>query len=292
MATVRSALILAAGLGTRMLPATKAVPKEMLPVVDTPLIQYAVDEAVAAGIDHIVFVIAEGKEAIAEHFGSHTRADAYAAESGDPSLIERVTGPSRLARFDYVLQDKPRGIAHAVACARQFVEGQPFALIFPDDIITGPRSCVAQLVDAHATVGGTVLAVQRVRPEDVPQYGIIDPSGSGNPMPLRGVVEKPALADAPSDLGIVGRYILSETIFSHIDRTPPGKNGELQITDAIASQLAAGEPVSGYAYEGVRHDTGRPLGYLVANIAVALGREDLAGPLRERLRPLLAPEAG
>ncbi|MBI2773258.1 MAG: UTP--glucose-1-phosphate uridylyltransferase [Chloroflexi bacterium] len=290
MTAVRKGVILAAGLGTRMLPATKAVPKEMLPIVDKPLVQYAVEEAVAAGIDHIVFVIADGKEAIAEHFSLRTRADAYARERGEAELIERVCGPASLARFDYVRQDEPRGIAHAVACAREFVEGEPFALIFPDDIITGARSCMAQLVDVHQRDGGTVIAVQRVRREEVPQYGIVDPEGEGNPVRLRGVVEKPAAADAPSDLGIVGRYILSETIFAHIDRIPPGKNGELQITDAIASQIAAGERVSGYAYEGVRHDTGRPLGYLVANVAVALERGDLAGPLAERLRTLLAPE--
>jgi UTP--glucose-1-phosphate uridylyltransferase len=291
MTPVRKAVILAAGLGTRMLPATKAVPKELLPIVDKPLIQYAVEECVEAGIEHIVIVLGPGKEAIAEHFGERTRADAHARDKGDAELVARVSGPARLARFDYAIQEEALGIAHAVACAREFVEGEPFALLFPDDIIVGARSCVAQLADAFATTGGTTIAVQRVPRADIPQYGIVVPDGEGNPVRLRGVVEKPSIEEAPSDLGIVGRYVLSDTIFTHIDRTPPGKNGERQITDAFASQLAAGEGVFGLAYEGTRHDTGRPLGYLVANVAVSLAREDLAGPLRDRLRPLIAPEA-
>lgn len=283
MPTVRKALILAAGLGTRMLPATKAVAKEMLPIVDKPLIQYAVEEAVAAGIADITFVIAVGKEGIRAHFSDTTRADAYGRASGDTLLEARISGPAHLATFHWAFQDEPRGIAHAVTCARERLEGEPFALIFPDDLILGARSCVGQLVEAHGRVGGTVIAVQPVPRADIPQYGIIDPAGSGNPMPLRGVVEKPAIEAAPSSFGIVGRYILSETIFAHIDRTPPGKNGELQITDAIASQIAAGEPVSGFQYEGRRYDTGRPLGYLVANLAAGMARDDIRPGLIQAL---------
>jgi UTP--glucose-1-phosphate uridylyltransferase len=288
MVTVNKALILAAGLGTRMLPATKAVPKEMLPIVDRPLIQYAVEEAVEAGIEHVIFVIAEGKEAIAEHFGSNTRADAYVLEKDDAALREQVQRPASLARFDFAMQDAPRGIAHAVACARRFVEGEPFALIFPDDLILARRSIVSQLVDAYGQCGGSVIAVHDVPREDIPQYGIVDPVDGANPARLRRVVEKPAIEDAPSTLGIVGRYILSPTIFEHIDRTPPGKNGELQITDALMSQIAAGEPVCGFQYEGVRYDTGRPAGYLVAQVAAALQREDIAPAVRAQLAALLS----
>lgn len=287
MAKISRAVILAAGLGTRMLPATKAVPKEMLPIIEKPLIQFAVEEAVAAGIEDIVFVVAEGKEAIQQHFGHSTRIEALARESHDDALLRIVQEPADLARYQFVLQDRPRGIAHAVACAREFLEGQPFALIFPDDLILSRRPVVGQLIDAYAQTGGSVLAVQRVAEAEIPHYGIVDPIDNTNPARLRGLVEKPAAADAPSSLGIVGRYVLSETIFSHIDRIKPGKNGELQITDALSSQVAAGEPVSGFEYEGTRYDTGRPLGYLVANIAAALRRDDLRDALQAHLQTLL-----
>lgn len=287
MTPVTRAVILAAGLGTRLLPATKAVPKEMLPIVDKPLIQYAVEEAVAAGIEHIVFVVAEGKQAITEHFGHTSRAEAVARESGDRRLLDLMLQPTALARYDYVLQDRPLGIAHAVACARQFVEGEPFALVFPDDLIIAKRSCVAQLVDAYGRCGGSVIAVQHVARADIPQYGIVDPAGPGNPARLRGIVEKPEVEDAPSDLGVVGRYVLSPSIFEHIGRIRAGKHGELQLTDALASQIAEGEPVCAFAYEGTRYDTGRPLGLIEANVAVALTREDLRARLLDRLRGLL-----
>ncbi|MEX0784493.1 MAG: UTP--glucose-1-phosphate uridylyltransferase [Dehalococcoidia bacterium] len=278
---VRKAVVLAAGLGTRMLPATKSIPKEMLPVVDKPLIQYAVEEAAAAGIEDVIFVVAEGKQAIAEHFGHTTRTEAAIKRQGDAALLELVQHPSHLARYEYVLQDAPKGIAHAIACAREYVEGEPFALLFPDDLIIANEPCIGQMIGAY--VEGSMIAVQEVVFEDIPQYGIVDPRTGGNPAPLKGVVEKPRAEDAPSRLGIVGRYLLGATIFEHIDAIPPGKNGELQITDALAHQIAAGELVTAFSYEGVRYDTGRPLGYLVANVAVALGRESLGPALRRRL---------
>lgn len=289
MPAVTTAVILAAGLGTRMLPATKAVPKELLPVVDRPLIQYSVDEALLAGISTIIFVIADGKESIAEHFASGARVEAAVRASGNADLADAIAAVGGTATFHYVKQEKQLGIAHAVNCARYFVEDQPFALIFPDDIILG-TSCISELVGAHEATGGTVIAVEPVADADVPQYGIVDPVSDSNPARLRGVVEKPALADAPSRLGIVGRYVLSETIFQHIDRLKPGKNGELQITDAFASQIEAGETVSSFRFSGTRYDTGRPLGYIVANVAAALRREDLASPLVGRLRTLLPDE--
>lgn len=283
MAAIKKAVILAAGMGTRMLPATKAVPKEMLPVVDKPLIQYAVEEAVASGIEEIVFVLAEGKEAITEHFGHLSRVEAFVREKGDRDLLAQVRAPSNLARYEYVLQDRPAGIAHAVACARELVEGEPFALIFPDDLILSSRPCTAQLADAYSACGGSVIAVEQVAPEDIPSYGIVDPVGPGNPARLKGLVEKPPAAEAPSNLGVVGRYILGPSIFEHIERTPPGKNGEYQLTDALASQVAAGEPVCAYSYEGHRFDTGRPLGLLIAGLEVALGRPGLRRRLLEHI---------
>jgi UTP--glucose-1-phosphate uridylyltransferase len=283
---IRRAVILAAGLGTRMLPATKAVPKELLPIVDKPLIQYAVEEAVAAGVEHVVIVVAEGKEAITDHFGHLTRIEAWARESGNAALLRSVQEPSALARFDFVLQDAPRGIAHAVACAREYVEGEPFALIFPDDLILADRPCLGQLSEVYSG-DGSLLAVQEVAVNDISQYGIVDPVGAGNPVRLRGLVEKPAPAAAPSNLGVVGRYILGATIFEHIDGLTAGTNGELQITDALVRQLSAGEPVLAYRYSGRRFDTGRPLGYLLAGIAVGLHRPGLGDELRARLTNLL-----
>ncbi len=287
MVAVSKAVILAAGLGTRMLPATKAVPKEMLPVVDKPLIQYAVEEAVAAGIREVVFVVAEGKEAITEHFGHLSRVEAFVRDKGDRKLLAQVQEPSNLARFEYVLQERPLGIAHAVACARDFVEGEPFALIFPDDLIISERACTAQLVEAYGNCSGSLIAVEHVEPEDIPSYGIVDPAGPGNPARLRGLVEKPEVEDAPSSLGVVGRYILGPSIFEHIDALTPGKNGELQLTDALAAQIAGGEPVCAFEYSGVRYDTGRPLGLLVAGLGVALGRPDLRTKLLDHLGHLL-----
>jgi UTP--glucose-1-phosphate uridylyltransferase len=259
----------------------------MLPIIEKPLIQFAVEEAVAAGITEIVFVVAEGKEAIQEHFGHLSRIEALARENRDAALLAAVQYPTNLAHYEYVLQDRPLGIAHAVACAREYVDGEPFALLFPDDLLLSQRPVTAQLIEAYETCGGSVIAVQRVAPEEISQYGIVDPVDGSNPARLRGLVEKPAPADAPSSLGVVGRYVMSPTIFKHIDRILPGKNGELQITDALASQIAAGEPVCVLEYEGTRYDTGRPLGYLVANLAAALRRDDLRGPLRAQLQTLL-----
>ena len=286
MSQISTAVILAAGLGTRMLPATKSVPKEMLPIVDRPLVQYCVEEAFEAGITEIVFVIAEGKEAIRTHFEAGTRVERALRETGNLAGADRLMEIGARGTFHYVLQDRQLGIAHAVNCARHLLEGKPFALMFPDDLVLG-RSCVAELVEAQQKLPGSMIAVEQVADADVPQYGIVDPVDGANPARLRRVVEKPALADAPSRLGIVGRYILSETIFQHIDRTPPGKNGELQITDALASQIAAGETVSCLQFSGTRYDTGRPLGYLTASVAAALERPEMAEDLRARIRPLL-----
>ena len=290
MSPITTAVILAAGLGTRMLPATKSVPKEMLPVVDKPLIQYAVEEAVVAGVTDVVFVIAEGKEAIRDHFGRGGRLELEMEATGNAALLEQVCYPAKLARFHYFLQDSPLGIAHALKCAREAVEGQAFALLFPDDLLIGRRSVVAQLAEAYTQTGGTTIAVQPVADSEVSQYGIVSPDGDGNPMRLKGIVEKPSLAEAPSRLGVVGRYIIGPTIFDHIDRLKPGKNGELQLTDAIASQLSAGEPVSAYTFDGTRYDTGRPLGFITANVGAAMARDDMREPLSAALRPLLRPE--
>lgn len=291
MPHIAQAVILAAGLGTRMLPATKSVPKEMLPVVDKPLIQYAVEEAVEAGITEIIFVIADGKEAIADHFGNGGRTERMLARDDRADLVEVVRAPAGLANFHYRRQPEPLGIAHAIGCARDLLEGRPFVLMFPDDLLLANTPVVGQLASAYQPGDGSIIAVQEVADADVPQYGIVDPEGPGNPARLRGIIEKPSLADAPSRLGVVGRYILGPTIFQHIDSIPPGKNGELQLTDALASQIAAGERVSAFTYEGTRYDTGRPLGLIAANIGAALARREMHKPLVDQLRGLLESES-
>lgn len=290
MPQITKAVILAAGLGTRMLPATKSVPKEMLPVVDKPLVQYAVEEAVAAGITEIVFVIADGKEAIADHFGHGGRTERMLERDSRADLLATVRAPADLANFHYRRQPEPLGIAHALACARDLLEGEPFVLIFPDDLLLAKVPVVGQMVNVCGPGDSSIIAVQQVADAEVHQYGIVDPEGAGNPARLRGIIEKPSLADAPSRLRVVGRYILGPTIFSHIDRIPPGKNGELQLTDALASQIAAGERVSAFEYEGTCYDTGRPLGLIAASIGAAMASAELHHPLVEHLRGVLDSE--
>lgn len=275
--TISKAVILAAGLGTRMLPATKAVPKEMLPIVDKPLIQYAVEEAAAAGIKDITFVIADGKEAIRDHFAVNTRTEAMLRSAGNDALADAVRSTADIADFRFYRQEQPLGIANAIASAREHLEGEPFILIFPDDLLLSETSVVKQIADAYS--GGSIIAVHEVDAEDIPHYGIVDPIGIDNPARLRGIIEKPAAVDAPSNLGVVGRYVLAENIFDHIDQIAPGKNGELQLTDALARQIAHNEPVYSFQYEGQRYDTGRPLGLITANVAAALRRPDIRAAL-------------
>jgi UTP--glucose-1-phosphate uridylyltransferase len=286
MGKVTRAVITAAGLGTRMLPATRAVPKEMLPVVDKPLLQYAVEEAAAAGITDIVFVVADGKEAVREHFTPGGRTEMLVAAKGDPALDAIIQAPPRLARFHYVHQDRPLGPGHAVLCARPLLGDQPFVLMFPDDLILG-ESAVAELVAAHDRTGGSVIAVERVPRTEVSQYGVVDPAGEGDPIPLRGLVEKPPLAEAPSDLAIVGRYVLTPSIFEQIERAPTGKGGEKYVTEGLAGQISAGEGVFAACFSGRRFDTGRPAGYLAASVAAALMRPELAADVHQRISTIL-----
>ena len=288
---MRRAVILAAGLGTRMLPATKSVAKEMLPIVDRPIIQYAVEEAAAAGIEEIVMVLAPDRGAIREHFGGGSRTEAIARARGNAALIERVVAPERLATFTFVEQREPLGTGHAVQQAQPHLGGEAFALLFPDDIILGAAPCTARLVAAYEGCGAAaVLAVQQVAAEQIRQYGIVDPEGPGNPARLRGIVEKPAADEAPSDLGVVGRYVLGPSIFDHIAKLEPGAGGELQLTDAIAGQIAAGEPVYASRFEGRRYDAGRPAGAIAAAVAAAFDREEIRADLLAHLTTLMPRE--
>lgn len=293
MQPVRRAVILAAGLGARMAPATKAVPKEMLPLVDRPVIQYAAEEAAAAGIAEIVIVTGPDRQAVRLHFGGETRLERHARRANDRELLERVTASEGIARFRFVEQEEPLGTADAVLRAEECAGGEPFALLFPDDVILGAESCTAQLARARECAGGgSVVAVRRVPRDELSRYGVVDPDGPGDPMRLRGIVEKPSPEDAPSDLGVVGRYVLEPSIFDHLRAIEPGAGGELQFTDALARQIATGEPVLACRFTGRRHDTGRPAGLVAAAVDAALSRADTREAALAAIRPLMPPPEG
>ena len=286
---VNTALILAGGLGKRLLPITAAIPKEMLPVVDRPLLQFAAEEAVASGIRRIVFVTSPGKGIIRDYFSGRGSAIARLQAAGDDESLAIATGASRLADFEFVEQPRPLGIANAVACARQWLDEPAFALMFPDDLLFAKVPPLQQLIARHRTTGGGVIAVQSVPADEVANYGIvsINPASGGR---LAGIVEKPEPAEAPSNLAVIGRYVLTRGILDHIDRLQPGRGGEYQLTDAIESQLQAGDPVHAVEIEAERFDTGRPGGYLVALTAAALRRPDLGDALAT-IRRMLAQGA-
>ncbi len=270
-----------------MLPATKSVPKELLPLADRPIIQYAVEECAASGIGHVVVVISEGKEAIREHFAEGGFAATSLREKGRDDFADICDSPAKLARIDFAYQHEAKGIAHALKQAQPFIKGEALAVFYPDDVILGDEPCIGQLANAYERRPGTILAVEEVPEAEVSNYGVVDPSGDGDPIPLKGVVEKPPREEAPSRLAIVGRLVLPSTIFGHIDNLQPGAGGEYQLTDAIALQLAAGEPVSAYRFRGERHDTGRPPGYVAANLAAALRNQDYRERTIELAKPLL-----
>ena len=283
---IRKAVVLAAGYGTRLLPATKAQPKESLPLVDKPIIQYTVEEAAAAGLTQVIIVTAASKRAVEDHFDRSLELEMTLREKGDLSRLAEIQRISDLADIVYIRQKEQRGVGHAVLQARDVVGDEPFALLFPDDVILSDVPVTKQMIDVFDERGGSVIAVEQVPDEQVESYGIVggDDLGRGV-MRLNTLVEKPALEDAPSRLGIVGRYVLTPEIFRFIERTPPGKGREVQITDALAA-LMAEQPVFAYEFEGRRFDTGRPLGLLTAAIEIGLRRADIGPGLREFLRTL------
>ena len=284
--SVRKAVILAAGLGTRLLPATKAQPKELLPLFDTPIIQYTVEEAVASGLEQIIIVTAAGKRAVKEHFDRSPQLEAELQEKGDTARLDEVRRIAELADIVYVEQREQRGIGDAVLTAREAVGDEPFALLFPDDVIVSEAPGARQLVDVFEAHGGSVVAVEEVPPEEIESYGIVD----GEPVAeavyrVRALVEKPKLDEAPSNLGIVGRYVFTPEIFDVLTKTPPGRGGEIQITDAMAL-LMRDQPMFACRMAGQRYDTGRPLGLLKASLGVALERPEIGPELRRHLRAL------
>jgi len=283
---VRKAVITAAGWGTRFLPITRSLPKEMLPLLDRPLIQYAVEEAVQAGITEVVMVTSPGKSAIKEYFGPHRRLESFLRRKGDVALLERTMAVSNLVAISYVRQEEQLGLGHAISTAREAVGDEPFAAILPDDIIDGKVPVLKSMIDVFEKHGAGVLAVERVSDEDTRMYGIIKAEKVADRLyRVIDLVEKPGPALAPSRLGIVGRYVLPPQIFDVLKVTPPGVGGEIQLTDALRLLLKK-QALYAYEFEGVRHDTGTPLGWLKANISLALNRPDLAPGLKAYLKKL------
>jgi UTP--glucose-1-phosphate uridylyltransferase len=273
---ITKAVFPVAGLGTRFLPATKASPKEMLNVVDKPLIQYAVEEAIAAGITEMIFVTGRSKRAIEDHFDKAYELEAELEAKNKQSLLEIVRNikPSHVDCV-YVRQAEPLGLGHAVLCAEKLVRDEPFAIILADDLLDGKTPVLKQMVDLHAKHNASVLAVERILPEQTKSYGVVAAKAQGTGIhSVTGIIEKPAAKDAPSNLGVVGRYILSSSIFGHIRNLKPGSGGEYQLTDAIQI-LLKDESVLAYEYEGVRYDCGSKLGYLKATIEFALKHPEL-----------------
>jgi UTP--glucose-1-phosphate uridylyltransferase len=284
---VRKAVFPVAGMGTRFLPATKAVPKEMLPVVDKPVIQYAVEEAKAAGIEQFIFVTGRGKHIIEDHFDHAYELEAL-LHSRDKtselkSLLEALP-PSGSVSF--TRQQQPLGLGHAVWCARHFVGDEPFAVLLPDELLVDQPGCLSRMTSAYREVGGCVVAVLEVPQEETKRYGIIAPDvTTGDLIGVRSVVEKPAPAVAPSRLAIIGRYILQPEVFAELERHERGAGDEIQLTDALA-RLIGRMPFHGFRFHGQRYDCGDKVGFLQANIAVGLSRPDTAGPLKEILKQL------
>jgi UTP--glucose-1-phosphate uridylyltransferase len=289
---IRKAVIPAAGLGTRVLPATKAIPKEMLPLADKPTIQYIVEEAVASGIEHIIIITSRTKRAIEDHFDETPELESTLQRKGDQQKLDMLRRIEGMAQLSFTRQPSPRGLGHAILMAKDLVGDEPFGVLLGDDLVHNPeRPCLRQLMDVHERHGGAVLALQRVPREQVSRYGVVAlepnvPSGL-EPRTYRvsDLVEKPPVERAPSDLIIIGRYVLTPDIFPMLERTQPGSGGEIQLTDGIRG-LRAHQPIFGYEFEGTRYDTGDPVGLLTTSLAFALQRPDLAPGVKAYLRTL------
>jgi UTP--glucose-1-phosphate uridylyltransferase len=280
---IRKAVFPAAGLGTRFLPATKAQPKEMLPLVDKPIIQYGVEEAVASGIDNIILVTGRGKNAIEDHFDVSVELETFLEARGKKDLLAEIRKISNLINFSYVRQGEPLGLGHAVLVTRNLVGDEPFAVILGDDVIDAKPPAIRQMMDVFEEVKGPVLCVERVPKADVSSYGIIDAEEIRDGVyRIKDLVEKPPRDEAPSDLAIIGRYILTPDIFPALASTVSDRTGEIQLTNGLRHLLKT-RPIYGCRVDGVRHDTGNKLGFLKAVVYFALRRPDLAEPFREYL---------
>ncbi|WP_037363226.1 UTP--glucose-1-phosphate uridylyltransferase GalU [Selenomonas ruminantium] len=285
---VRKAVIPAAGFGTRFLPATKATPKEMLPIVDKPTIQYIVEEALASGIEEILIISGHAKRAIEDHFDSAPALEMELERKGKDALLQVVRETAAI-KIHYIRQREMKGLGDAILCAKAFMEGEPFAVLLGDDVVYNEsgRPALRQLIDVYEATGGSVLGCQTVPQEKVSSYGIVDGSATDNPRMLKvlDMVEKPTVEEAPSRMAVLGRYVITPQIFSILENTLPGKGGEIQLTDALRV-LAHREPVYAYDFEGIRYDVGDKLGFLKATVEYALRRPDLGLSFKKYLQEL------
>lgn len=290
MKKVRKAVIPAAGLGTRFLPATKATPKEMLPIVDKPTIQYIVEEALASGIEEILIITGRSKRAIEDHFDRSIELELNLEASGKMAELEMVKEISGI-RIHYTRQKEPRGLGHAILCAKQFVGDEPFAVLLGDDVVDGQVPALKQLIDVYDRTGASVLGVQEVPQEKVSSYGIVDsqPTEEARTFTVSDMVEKPAVEEAPSRLAVLGRYVINPEVFDILEQTPPGRGNEIQLTDAL-KVLAKKQAMYAYNFEGRRYDVGDKQGFLEATVEMALKRPDLRDKFLAYLKDIVAKE--
>ncbi|AGI74622.1 UTP--glucose-1-phosphate uridylyltransferase [Octadecabacter arcticus 238] len=287
---VTKAIFPVAGLGTRFLPATKSVPKEIMTLVDRPLIQYAIDEARAAGIKEFIFVTSRGKSALEDYFDIAPELERTLRKKGKLDMLEELKSTNmESGAIAYIRQHKALGLGHAVWCARRLVANEPFAVILPDDVIAAETPCLQQMVEAHEETGGCMVAAMEVPKDKASSYGVIDiKEDFGSMVSVKGLVEKPAADEAPSNLAIIGRYILTPRIMQNLNKIKSGSGGEVQLTDAIDAELKSGHDVFGYRFRGQRFDCGSKAGFLQATVAFGLARDDLRGEFDTYLRELMS----
>jgi UTP--glucose-1-phosphate uridylyltransferase len=284
---VKKAIIPAAGLGTRFLPATKAMPKEMLPIVDKPTIQYIIEEAVASGIEEILIITGRNKKPIEDHFDKAIELELNLEKGGKQDLLDIVNQSTDMANIHYIRQKEPKGLGHAISCAKAFVGNEPFAVMLGDDIVDSEVPCLKQLIDAFEEKQASILGVQEVKRENVNKYGIVKGAQiSDRVYKVEDLVEKPKVEEAPSNVAILGRYIITPEIFNILENTKPGKGGEIQLTDALKT-LISQEDMYAYVFEGRRHDVGDKQGFLQATVEYALKRDDLKDEFKEYLQSII-----
>lgn len=289
---LRKAIIPAAGLGTRFLPATKAQPKEMLPIVDKPTLQFIIEEAVQSGIEEILIITGRNKKSIEDHFDRSVELELELESKGKYDLLEEVRKISDLVNIHYIRQKEPKGLGHAILCAKSFIGNEPFAVMLGDDIVVNEKPCLQQMIEIYEQYKTTILGVQEIPRQDVDKYGIIEGRLIDDRVyKVRGLVEKPSVEEAPSNIAILGRYVITPAIFDILEQTPPGKNGEIQLTDAL-KVLAQKEAMYAYIFEGRRYDVGDKLGFLQATVEHALSRDDLRKDFLDYLVKVVERETG